>query len=238
MDQLNFLWEQLPNLLIGFPGFRPGGLLLTMALAAVSLVLGFGLALLVGSGALSQKRPLALLARLFVEIFRGLPLVLLLLLVHQLLTATLPNRIEPRNSALIALTLYSAAYQAEVVKAGLRSVPPRLVESAQLLGSSRWQIFWLVKFRYLWRTMLPAFTGEAISLLKDSSVVVILGVADLMTVARIVLGSDFSHTPYWVSLYLLVGLLYMSVALSLFLLARRWERKQQIKNLVYSLANY
>jgi ABC-type arginine transport system permease subunit len=61
--------------------------------------------------------------------------------------------------------------------------------------------------------MLPAFTGQAISLFKDTSVVVVLGVGELLAVARTALGSDVTHTPYWLSLYMPVAVLYLSVAL-------------------------
>lgn len=239
-DQLTFLLENLPNLLIGFPQHRPGGLLLSMLLAVFAIGLGLLIAVGVGSGSESRLWPLRTLCRLYVELFRGLPLILLLVLVHQLLANGRRYGLElsPRTSALVALTLYSSAYQAEIVRAGLRAVPEQLVESARLMGSSPWQVYWLVKMRYTWRVMLPAFTGEAISLFKDTSVVIIIGVAELMTVARVALGSDLTNAPYWVSLYLLVGLLYFGVAFSLSQLAQRWEKRHQTADLVHSLANY
>ncbi len=86
--------------------------------------------------------------------------------------------------------------------------------------------------------MLPAFTGQAVSLFKDTSVVIILGVAELMTVARIALGSDVGNAPYWVALFLVVGFLYFIVAFSLSRLAQRWERSHRRGDLVHTLANY
>ncbi len=229
-DQLTFLLKSLPNLLLGFPNQRPGGLLLSILLAVVAIGLGFVIALVVGSAMTSRFRPISLLARLYTETIRGLPLLLLLVLVHATFV------VEPRTSALIALTLYSSAYQAEIVRTGLRAVPPNLVESARTMGSTRGQALRLIQLRYAIRVMLPALTGEAISLFKDTSVVLILGVAELMTMARLLLGSEVSNAPYWLALYLLVGLLYFCVASLLGRLALHWEKRLGSAELIHSLA--
>ena len=86
--------------------------------------------------------------------------------------------------------------------------------------------------------MLPAFVGQGISLFKDTSVVVIIAVADLMTVARDLLGSDVKNLVFWVPLYLFVGFIYFCVAFGFSRLANRWEKATKTKDLVQSLANY
>ena len=232
MNQLEFLLKNLPHLLIGFPGQRPGGLLLSIGLAIVAIGLGFVIALIVGSAERVGFRPISLLARGYTEAIRGLPLILLLVLIHSLL------RVQPRTSALIALTLFSSAYQAEIVRAGLRAVPSGLIEASRTVGGSRLQTFRFIELRHAVRVMLPAFTGEAISLFKDTSVVIILGVAELMTVARFVLGSEVSNAPYWLGLYLLVGFLYFCVATLLAHLAQRMERRGSSAEFIQSLALY
>lgn len=239
-EQIGFLLDNLPNLLLGYPGQRPGGLLMSVMLAVTAVYLGLAIAIAIGAGNRSRLRPVRWLCYVYVQIFRGLPLILLLLLVHQLLGVARRQGLDltVRASALVALTLYSSAYQAEIVRAGLDAVPQNLVESARLMGSTPWQTYRLVKLRYAYHVMLPAFTGQAISLFKDTSVVVIIGVADLMTVARTVLGSDVGNAPYWVSTYLLVGALYFAVAFTLSRLAWRLERRTGRADLVHSLANY
>ncbi len=235
-DQLIFLISKLPQLLLGFPGQRPGGLVLSVLLAFTAIVLGFGIALLLGTGVGSPFKPFRWGSQAYVQIIRGLPLILLVLLIHQLLEngRRMGLNFSPSVSALVALTLYSSAYQAEIVRAGLQAFPQRLGDSARLLGGNPRQVYLLVKFNYVWRVMLPALTGQAISLFKDTSVVVIIGVADLMTVARITLGSNVGNAPYWVGLYLLVGLLYFCVAFVLSQLARRLERRYRMSDLVQS----
>ena len=237
-DHLAFLWHNLPNLLIGFPQNRPGGLLLSIWLAVVSLALGFFVALAVGSGRAQSNKAIHWLCTAYVEVFRGLPLILLLFLIHQGVGGRrFGLNLTPYQSALIALTLYTSAYQAEIIRAGLQNIPSQLVDSARLVGASAWRIYWQIKLRYVLRTMLPAFTGQAISLFKDTSVVVVLAVGELLTVARTTLGSDVTNAPYWVSLFILVGLLYMAVALIASNTAKRWEKKHSSGDLVYSLAN-
>lgn len=237
---MDFLLENIPYLLFGFPGHRPGGLVLSILLALTAIGIAFLIAIIMGSAFESRHRALNLLAGLYVQLFRGIPLILLLLLVHQLLgfgrRHGLP--LTPLVSALVALVLYSSAYQAEIVRAGLVAVPERLVESARLLGSDKRQTYRLIKLRYALFVMMPAFTGQAISLFKDTSVVVILGVAELMTVARIVLGSDVTNAPHWVGLFLLVGFFYFVIAFFISRVAQNWEQGRPSADLVHSLANY
>ncbi|MGB1251594.1 MAG: ABC transporter permease subunit [Candidatus Promineifilaceae bacterium] len=238
-EQLRFLFDNLLDLVIGFPGHRPGGLLMSLFLAVFAIGIGFLIALLVGTGRYFAQpshepnlfwRMVGHLCQVYIELVRGLPLLLLLVLIH-----TFGNR-DPRTSALMALTLYSSAYQAEIVRAGLQAVPQTLVDSARTLGSTRWQTLVLVRWRYGLRLMLPAFTGEAISLFKDTSVVLILGVSELMTVSRVVLSSSGSTEPYWIGVSLLVGLLYFVVAFSLSQLAQRWEQGSISADGIQSLA--
>jgi general L-amino acid transport system permease protein len=215
-------------------------LLISLLLAAVANGVGFGIGLLIGWLGESEKRPFRWLARLYVEVFRGLPLILLVLLIFQLIGngrrwgVTLP----PIFSAFVGLSLYSGAYQAEIVRAGLRAVPEEMLAAARSLGGTRWQLFYKLKIGYAIRVMTPALTGQLISLFKDTSVVIIIGVADLMTTARIILGSDIGNAPYWVGLYLLVGFCYFVIAFTLSRVAYRIEREQAAGDLVHAVVNY
>lgn len=237
--QWTFIWENLPHLLLGFPGQRPSGLCLSVLMAIAAVAVGFGLGNVVAMGAISNRRWIRWPSRCYVEVIRGVPLLLLILLVYQLGgNPRLGLDLCPLSAALIALTLYSSAYQAEITRAGLNGMPPHFAESVRVLGGSRWQSYWFVQLRYVFRTMLPAYVGQAISLFKDTSVVLIIGVSDLMMVARIVLGSDVVNAPYWLALYMTVGLLYFIVAFALSFVARRWERQNQPGDLLHSLVNY
>ncbi len=238
-DQFEFLITNLPNLLMGFPGQRPGGMLMTLILATLANLLGFLIAILVGNGHQSRLRPVRALSRVYVEFFRGLPLILLLLIMYQVVgSRRFGLNLNPQIAALLSLALYSGAYQAEIVRAGLQAVPSQIIEAARVMGSNPWRTQLFIKLPYTLRVMAPAFAGQAISLFKDTSVVVVLGIAELMTIARSLLGSDISHGSYWVMLYLLVGFLYFLLAFSLSQLVQRWERRNRSADLVHSLVNY
>lgn len=239
METLQFLLRNLPNLLVGFPEQRPGGVLLSVLLALFSVGIGFAVAALVGSGRESRHIFIRRVCQWYVDLIRGLPFILLLILIHQVVgTRRFGLDLSASAAALIALVLYSSAYQAEIVRAGLRAVPTQIVDTARVVGGSPWQVFQRVKLRYAFRVMLPALTGQAISLFKDTSVLVVIGVAELMTVSRSVLGSDVTNNARWVSLYLFVGFIYFSIAFSVSRLAQRWERRNRSDDLVHSLANY
>ncbi len=213
-DQIDFLWRQLPNLLWGFPSQRPGGLLLSLLLSGGAIACGLALAIALGFAHHSRYRLVQLLARRTVWVIRGIPLIVLLVLAFQLLgTGTLFGvNFSAFWAAAVTLTLYAAAYQADIVTAGITAVPKQLVDDARVLGASRVTVARTVVLPYCLRTMRPALLTQAITIFKDSSVVVVLGVADLTTNARIALGGDVSNTPHWVATYLLVGFLYWSVA--------------------------
>jgi len=234
---LNFIWENIPHLLFGFPGQRPGGLLMSLIMALIGVGAGFVIAILIGMGRNSRFIPLRLLSRIYVEIFRGIPLILLLLLVYQVIgSQRFGLDLSPHFSAAVSLMLYSGAYQAEIVHSGLEAVPTQIAESARSVGGSAWQVYFFIKLRYALKVMLPAFVGQAISLFKDTSVMVIIAVPDLMTVARDVLGSNVENLAYWVPLYLVVGLMYFCIAFGISRLSSRWEQVTQTDDLVHTLA--
>ena len=232
-NQLEFILNNLLPLLIGFPGQRPGGLLMSIILAVVGISIGFALAIPLALGQRSRIAPLRWACSLLVDVFRGLPLILLLVIVFQVIgSGRFGFRLEPRGAALISLALYSAAYQAEIVRAGLAAIPAHFDEIGRMFGCTPRQRFAHIQFPMMVRTMFPAFTSQAISLFKDTSVVIVVGMSELMMSARILLGNDINNAPYWVSVYLTVGLLYFVAAFALSKWAGRFEEKQNLNNTV------
>ncbi len=229
LDQLQFLIENLPHLIIGFPGQRPGGLVMSIILTIVGLGLGFFLAVPLALGQLASIAPVRWISRLLVDLFRGIPLILLLVLVFQVIgSGRFGFVLEPRGAAIISLTLYSAAYQAEILRAGFTALPQQLDEIGRMFGTSRWQRLWHIHIPTVFRTMRPALTGQTISLFKDTSVVIVVGMSELMMSARILLGNDVNNAPYWVGVYLTVGVLYFLAAYALSKYAQSIEQTNQI----------
>lgn len=223
MEQIDFIVRSLPNLLFGYPTERPGGLLLSLWLGALAVGVGFGLALPLGVAQASNRGWLRRPAAFTIHVIRGMPLVLLLITIHTLGSrALLGINFTPMTSTLIALTLYASAYQAEIVGAGLRAVPRAQVEAAQASGLGTLDTLRFVILPQALRAMLPAFAGQAISIFKDTSVVLVLGVGELMTVGRTI--GSANNEQYFLTLYAMTGLLYFVVAYAISRAARRFER--------------
>ena len=222
-DQLDFIVTQLPNLLWGFPGNRPGGLLLSILLSTGSIAVGLIVAIGLSFARHSPRRAVAFVADRIVWLIRGIPLLVWLVLLFQILGTGRLFGIEFNAfwTAAVTLTLYAAAYLSDVVTTGITGVPQQLRDDARLLGAGSFSVARTITLPHALRTTRPGLATQAITIFKDSSVVVVLGVADLTTTARIALGGDVSNAPFWVTTYLAVGLLYWCVAFAMSRLLQR-----------------
>lgn len=196
-----------------------------MILTAVALIAGFVIAVPVGLAHHSRFTIVRTIARAYVWVIRGIPLIVWLILAHQFLAGgrVLGVSTSALGSAIVVLTFYASAYFADVVDAGVIALPQQYLDDARLLGASNRSLVRTVTLPYVVTVMRPAFATQAITVFKDSSVVVVLGVTELTTNARIALGSDVANAPYWVTTYLVVGVLYFLVA---FGAARLFEQQR------------
>jgi general L-amino acid transport system permease protein len=121
------------------------------------------------------------------------------------------------------LTLFSSVYLAEVVRGGLQTVPKEQSEAASILGLGWWQTQRLVVLPQAMRAVLPALVGHAIGLLKDSSLVMVIGLHELTGGLSLSLGGDAVWRPYYLEAYLFVGLIYGLMCLGLSRMGRRLE---------------
>ena len=166
-----------------------GGLLLTMVLTVVALVVAFPIGILLALGRRSALPVVSAASTLYIEVFRGVPLITLLFMSMLLVQFVLPALSGPDNApyrVMVALILFSAAYLAEDVRGGLQSLPPGQVEAARALGLPGWRITLHVTLPQALRAVIPAMVGQFISLFKDTSLVVIVGLIDLTGVANLI----------------------------------------------------
>ena len=178
----------------------------TVALSAVSIVAGLAVGLSVSAAMLSPRRLLSVPARAFVSFFRGVPLLVQLLLIYNLLPSVgidLPGTV----AAAIGLTLCTAAYQAETLRGGFRSVPRGLVEAADMVGLTPLRLFWRIRVPIAVKLTLPSLVSEAIMILKASSLVSVVGVVELTRMAQDLASSTFRPLP----IYAAAGALYVAV---------------------------
>jgi polar amino acid transport system permease protein len=202
---------------LGFGGFAGG----TLRLAIPAIVLGFLLGIVIGLGRLAKTRAIRLVATMYVEFFRGVPLVMVIFwfwfIIPNLMRISLPEY----GIALTAFVVFEAAYLAEIVRAGIQSVARGQVEAANATGLSDRQTMRHVVLPQALRNMIPALVTQFIVLLKDTSLASIIGYIDLTKAAQIVNNREIR--PF--ELYLFIAVLYWSVSYAMSRYAQRLERR-------------
>jgi general L-amino acid transport system permease protein len=209
------------------PSTQWGGLPLTLLLAFCSLLLSLPLGVLLALGRRSQRRWVHIPCVSIIELVRGVPLVTLLFTGAFMLPAVFPSDWQPSLlvRASFALTLFSSAYLAEVVRSGLQTVPQEQIEAAQVLGLSSWAIQWQVVLPQAMRTVLPGLTGHTIGLLKDTSLVMVVSLHELTGSLSLSLGGDADWRPYYLEGYLFIAALYALMCLGLGWTGRQLEAR-------------
>jgi len=166
-----------------------GGLLLTFMLAIVSIVLSFPLGVLLALGRRSQLPVVKIFSILYIELVRGVPLVTILFMTQIMLPLFLPGQLRIDNvvRAMAGFTLFTAAYMAENVRGGLQAIPEGQIEAAHALGLGDALVTLFIVLPQALRLVIPATVGLFISLFKDTTLVLIVGLLDLLGVGRSVL---------------------------------------------------
>jgi len=179
---------------------------LTLAISAVSIVIGLLIGLGLAACLVSGNSLAVWLARIYVSFFRGVPLLVQLLLIYNLLPV-LGINVPSILAAVMGLSLCTAAYQAENLRGGFLSVPRGLIEAADMVGLDRYQRFRRVQAPIAFRLTLPALVNEAILILKASSLVSVVGVIELTRMAQDLAASTYLPLP----LYACAALLYLVI---------------------------
>jgi general L-amino acid transport system permease protein len=191
------------------PQERWGGLPITLILATFGLAFAFPLAILVALGRRSNLPAIKTLCVVYVELIRGVPLISLLFMASVMFPLFLPEgmNIDKLLRAQIAIILFAAAYLAEVVRGGLQALPKGQYEAAEALGLSYWQKTGLIILPQALRLVIPPLVNTFIGFFKDTSLVLIIGIFDLLTA-----GKTAIVEPAWqgfgVEVYVTVGLIY------------------------------
>ncbi len=220
----------------GFAGMRPvstanwGGLPVTLLLALLSLGIGFPFAVVLALGRRSRAPISRFLSVLTIEGVRGLPLVGLLFVASIMLPLLLPAgwTIDKLGRTLAALTLFAAVYLAEVIRGGLQGVPQGQIEAAKALGIPGWKAVWHIVLPQAIQKVIPPLTNTAIVMVKNTSLVMIVGVFDMLSAGRAAASDPHWPAPYTES-YVVVGAVYFAICFSISLYARWLEKRVQEK---------
>jgi len=205
-------------------------------------IVGFGMAaalgLLLAVMSLSRSIFLRQIARFYIEIVRGVPIIVLLLYVAFVLAPMLVEGVNAVNAtigldpirardfdlmwrAIIALTIGYSAFIAEVFRAGLQSVERGQVEAAEALGLGPWHRFRLIVFPQAFRRILPPLGNDFVAMVKDSSLVSVLGVTDVTQLGKVTAAGNFRYFET----YNVVALIYLIMTIGLSILLRRLEKR-------------
>lgn len=196
------------------------GALVTVEISVLSMLLAMGLGFLLAIIRIYGPKPLGILAKLYVEIIRGTPLLIQLYFIFY----GLPNigiDLNPFLAGVIALALNYAAYESENYRAGILAIPKGQMEAARALGMTHWQGLRYVVIPQAFRVMLPPMTNDFISLLKDSSLVSVITIVDLTFMYNMLATTYFNYF----GIGILVALIYLLLGLPFVQLARWVENR-------------
>ena len=203
-----------------------GGLPITLILATFGLAIAFPLAVLVALGRRSQLPAIKALCVAYVELIRGVPLVTLLFMASVMFPLFMPEGLNPDKllRAQVAIILFVGAYVAEVIRGGLQALPRGQYEAADALGLSYWKKMRLIVLPQALRVVIPPLVNTFIGFFKDTSLVLIIGIYDLLKSAKVAL-DDPPWQAYSIEVYMAVAAVYFAFCWTMARYARGLERE-------------
>ncbi len=217
----------------GVPGLRPvsviywGGLMLNLVLAVGGITLSLPIGIALALGRRSQLPVVKVLCVFFIEVFRGVPLITLLFMSQVLVPLAFPENF-PLNSLLragIVITLFSAAYMAENIRGGLQALHAGQDEAARALGLPGWQTTLLISLPQAIRNVIPAIVGQFIGLFKDTSLVYIIGMLDIVEIGRIFVSGNVEYRDNAREVFVFLALVFWVFTYGMSYISRHIEER-------------
>jgi general L-amino acid transport system permease protein len=205
---------------------RWGGLILTLLLTTFGIAFAFPLSILLALGRRSEMPVIRALCIGYIELIRGVPLISLLFMASVMLPLFLPPglTVDKLLRAQIALILFAAAYLAEVVRGGLQAIPKTQYEMADALGLTYWQKTLYVVLPQALRVAVPPLVNTFIGFFKDTSLVLIIGLFDLLSTIKVSL-TDPAWSGFGIEAYVFAALVYFLFCFAMSLYSRRLEHR-------------
>lgn len=213
--------ELLPEV----PSTLWGGLLVTIILAVGGIVLSFPIGILLAFGRRSSLPVVKAFCTAFIEIIRGVPLITILFMFSLILQIFLPigSRFDRLLRALMAITIFSAAYMAENIRGGLQAVPPGQIEAAKAIGMNAVFVNLFIVLPQAIRAVIPAIVGQFISLFKDTTLVIILGINELLGIGRSVINADPEFIRLQLEVYFFIAVIFWIISYAMSYSSRKLE---------------
>jgi general L-amino acid transport system permease protein len=205
---------------------RWGGLMLTLMLATFGIALAFPFSIVLALGRRSDMPAVRVLSIGYIELIRGVPLISLLIMASVMLPLFLPENvnIDKLLRAQIAMILFAAAYLAEGVRGGLQAVPQGQYEAADAMGLSYWRKTLLIVLPQALRVSIPPLVNTFIAFFKDTSLVVIIGLFDLLTSIKVSIAEP-AWSGFGVEAYLFASLVYFAFCYAMSQYSQNLERE-------------
>ena len=203
-----------------------GGLTLSLIIASVGIIVSFPIGVVLALGRQSDLKVIKLFSTIFIEFIRGVPLITILFMASFVLPLFLESstNFDKLLRALIGIALFQAAYFAEVVRGGLQAIPKGQYEAADAIGLSYFQKNALIILPQALKISIPNIVGSSISLFKDSTLVLIIGLMDMLAMVNMT-----SNDPYWLGRetegFVFVTMVFWVILYSM----SRYSRKLEIR---------
>jgi glutamine transport system permease protein len=195
------------------------GVKLTVIITICGLLFGFMLGAAVGLMKLSRSLPVRKLAGTYVEAIRGTPLIVQVMFLYFGVPMAVGLRIRPITAGIIAIAVNSGAYIAEIVRGAVQSIDPGQIEAGRSIGLTRTQTMRYIIWPQAFRRMIPPLGNQFIISLKDTSLLVVIGVAELTRVGQEIIAVNFRAFEVWLT----VGVVYLMMTLTIARLLRLAE---------------
>ena len=215
----------------GVPGLQTvsvlywGGLMLNLFLAIIGITLSLPIGVALALGRRSRLPVVKVLCVVFIEVFRGVPLITLLFMSQVLVPLAFPEDF-PLNSlarAAIVITMFSAAYMAENVRGGLQALHPGQEQAARALGLPAWQTTLMISLPQAIRNVIPAIVGQFIGLFKDTTLVYIIGMLDIVEIGRAFIQGNQQYLDNAPELFVFLALVFWIFTYSMSYVSGRVE---------------
>ena len=226
MEQVAAAWDYFWRVSVNISD----GLGVTLGLFALTLLFSIPLGLIISLGAISRFKPLSWLVKFYIWLLRGTPLLLQLLFVYFGLPLLFGLNIDNFAAAVIAFVLnYEAAYYAEIIRAGIQSIDKGQFEAAKALGLSSGQTMWRVVIPQTISRILPPVGNESITLVKDTSLVSIIALSDIMHQTRTIVMREASVAAFVVAAVFYLVMTFVLTKLFDYL-EKRFSKSERFEN--------
>lgn len=205
------------------------GALVTIEITAVAVSLGVMIGLFVGIAELSRYAWLRVPAKVYVDFIRGTPLLVQIFIIYFALPVIIGARIEPFVAAVAACSINSGAYVAEIFRSGIQSIDKGQTEAGRSLGMSWTQTMVTVVIPQAFRRIIPQLGNEFIAMLKDSSLVSVIGFEELTRKGQLIIASTYGSLEIWTSVAAIYLVMTLSISRFVSYLEKRFNGNKKVR---------